>query len=258
MAALEALMAMESPPAFDAVIIDEAQDLMTGPAKDVIDVLLGGGWAGGTWRVFLDPQQDVFGANNREVVESLAIHGLRNRLTLNCRNTAEIARDTAIAAGRRLTETLPISGPQPVWLRYADEKEQKKLAAEQLRAWLDAGIRPEQIAILSPRRRENSVFANGLPPGVPARLIDGPLVTPTDHPKAMQFSTVAAFKGLEADAVLILDAQLGDRQRAETIYVGMSRPRTLLAVMRPARLDKAWEELQEEFGARLLETSLHR
>jgi superfamily I DNA/RNA helicase len=258
MAALEALMAMDSPPSFDALIIDEAQDLMTGPAKDVLDVVVRGGWQEGAWRVFLDPQQDVFAANNRQVVEGLANHGLRYRLSLNCRNTSEIARDTAIATGRRLTETLPINGPQPVWLRYHDEKDQRKLAAKQLRAWLEAGIRPEQIAILSPRRRDNSVFADGLPPGVPARLVDGPLITPSDHPRAIQFSTVAAFKGLEADAVLVLDAHLGDVERAETIYVGMSRARSLLAVMRSSRLDLVWADLQEAFGRRLLEASLHR
>ena len=77
----------------------------------------------------------------------------------------------------------------------------------------------------------------------------GPLIPRSEHPKAIQFCTVAGFKGLEADAVLSSMPRLGNPERAETIYVGMSRRGALLAVMRPAGLDPAWEELQEDFGA---------
>ena len=155
---------MDSPPSFDALIIDEAQDLITGPAKDVFDVLLRGGWEGRDLAAVPGPAQDVFGASNRDVVDSLSAYGLRFRLTTNCRNTSQIARDTAIAAGRTPAETMPIDGRQPVWLRYADEKEQRKSP----RSNSARGSRrypPDQIAILSPRRRENSVFSDGLPPG---------------------------------------------------------------------------------------------
>ena len=84
------------------LILDEAQDLLTGPAKDVFDVtptrrLEGAGPGGCSWI----RHRTSSPASSRDVVDSLTEYGLRFRLTTNCRNTSQIARDTAIAAGRR-------------------------------------------------------------------------------------------------------------------------------------------------------------
>jgi hypothetical protein len=69
----------------------------------------------------------------------------------------------------------------------------------------------------------------------------------------VQFATVAAFKGLEADAILLLDAPfLGQLDRASTLYVGMTRARALLSVLRQERFESQWERLQQEFGRRLV------
>jgi hypothetical protein len=254
-AALEALCTMANPPVFDVLIVDEAQDLLTGPAADVLDMVVSGGWDGGIWRLFLDPVQDVFENSHSEVVDRLDRLAVRWRLRVNCRNTAQIARDTAIAVGTDIQATLPVDGPEAVWLPYHDEREHRRLVARQLREWLESGLRPEQLTILSLVRRENSVLADGLPPGVGCRLVDGPLAEARRR-GAVQFCTVAAFKGLESDAVLLLDAQLGRRDRAEGLYVAMTRPRALLAVLRSQRLDSVWASLQRDFGRRLVSASL--
>jgi ATP-dependent exoDNAse (exonuclease V) beta subunit len=62
---------------------------------------------------------------------------------------------------------------------------------------------------------------------------------------------VAAFKGLESDAVLLLDAQLGREDRLASLYVAMTRARAVLAVLRSRRLDATWASLQQDFGRRL-------
>ena len=250
--AMEAWAALTDPPQWDLLVVDEAQDLLGAPSAELLDLLVIGGWEQGRWRLFLDPVQDVFTASHADIIDRISASGFRVRLSVNCRNSGPIARDTAIATGTELSDTLSIEGPEPIWLLYRDEREQRKLVARQLREWLDAGLRPAEITILSPVRRINSVLAEGLPPGTPCSLVDGPLLDRSSHPKDVQFATVAAFKGLESDAVLVLDApNFGEYAKAATLYVGMTRARALLTVMRHTKYDQRWSELQRDFGRRL-------
>jgi Nuclease-related domain/AAA domain len=252
-AAMEGWAALDDPPQWDLLVVDEAQDLLTGPAAELLELLVDGGWDEGRWRLFLDPVQDLFAASHTEVVDRVSAAAFRVRLSVNCRNSAPIARDTAIATGGPLSDTLAVQGPEPTWLVYSDEREHVKLVGRQIREWIDQGLRPQDITILSPVRRINSVLSDGLPAGTPCSLIDGPLFDRSTHPKAVQFSTIAAFKGLESDAVLLLDAPyLGRLDLAASVYVGMTRARAVLSVLRESRYDGAWRTLQREFGKRLV------
>jgi hypothetical protein len=254
-AALEAWCELEDAPQWDALVVDEAQDLLTGAASDVLDAVLVGGWNDGVWRLYLDPVQDIFVASHREVIDRVCGRAVQFRLGINCRNTAEIGRDTSIATGCSIQETLPVNGPDPIWLPYDDERDHRRLLGRQIRSWIEAGIRPDEITILSPVRRHNSVLADGMPAGVPSRLLDGPVLDPSQRQNAVQFSTVAAFKGLESDVVLLLDMPfLGREDRSATTYVGMTRARAVLAVMYDQRLGSKLEELQRDFGRRLVAT----
>jgi hypothetical protein len=251
--AMEGWAALGDPPQWDVLIVDEAQDLLTGPAAELLELLVEGGWDDGRWRLFLDPVQDLFAASHSDVVDRVSTAGFRVRLSINCRNSAPIARDTAIATGGPLNDTLAVHGPEPVWHVYSDRREHRKLVGQQIRTWIDQGFRPQDITILSPVRRMNSVLADGLPAGTPCSLVDGPLLDRSTHPKAAQFSTVAAFKGLESDAVLLLDApHLGRIDMAATVYVGMTRARAVLSVLRDSRYNDTWRSLQQDFGKRLI------
>ena len=188
-AALEGWCELENPPQWDALVVDEAQDLLTGAASDLLEALLVGGWNDGTWRLYLDPLQDIFVASHREVIDRICGGGAQFRLGINCRNTAEIGRDTSIATRCSIQETLPVNGPDPTWLPYGDDRDHLRLVGKQIRSWIESGIRPEEIAVLSPVRRQNSILADGMPPGVPCRLIDGPTVDAAQRGNAVQFST---------------------------------------------------------------------
>ena len=254
-AALEAWCELDPAPQWDALVVDEAQDLLTGAASDLLEAVLVGGWNEGVWRLYLDPLQDIFGASHREVIDRICDRGAQLRLGINCRNTAEIGRDTSIATGCPIQETLPVNGPDPTWLPYADNRDHLRLVGKQIRSWIESGIRPEEIAVLSPVRRHNSVLADGMPQGVPCRLVDGPIIDQAKRRGAVQFSTVAAFKGLESDVVLLLDDRLlGREDRRATTYVGMTRARAVLAVMYDQLLTAKMEELQRDFGRRLIAT----
>ena len=252
-AALEAWCELDDAPQWDALVVDEAQDLLTGAASDLLEAVLVDGWTVGAWRLYLDPLQDIFAASHRDVIDRVCGGAVQYRLGINCRNTAEIGRDTSIATGCSIQETLPVNGPDPTWLPYVDGRDHLRLVGKQIRSWIESGIRPNEIAILSPVRRQNSVLADGLPPGVPCRLVDGPMVGAAPPANAVQFSTVAAFKGLESDVVLLLDMPfLGREDRSATTYIGMTRARAVLAVMHDQRLKSKLDELQQDFGRRLV------
>jgi hypothetical protein len=52
-----------------------------------------------------------------------------------------------------------------------------------------------------------------------------------DDEGAVGFSTIAAFKGLEADAIVLLDAVTTHPSSRYLTYVGASRARALLAIL---------------------------
>ena len=94
--------------AFDALVVDEGQDLLTdGSALDTLDRVLDGGLAHGTWRFFHDPNQALFGSPAPGALDRLEDSGAtRAVLTVNCRNTKrtiEVIRllsgDVKVAAG---------------------------------------------------------------------------------------------------------------------------------------------------------------
>ena len=57
---VEALMETEPKP-FDAVVVDEAQDILTAEHLDALDLTVDGGLESGRWHLFLDPQQNIYG-----------------------------------------------------------------------------------------------------------------------------------------------------------------------------------------------------
>lgn len=247
LAALEGLEQMEVRPNWDALIVDEAQDLMTEAVEALLDAAIIGGMKEGTWRLFADPEQDVFSASEEAVIERLTQYATRWALTTNCRNTRQIAMHTAIASRTKMAEVQPLNGPDVSWVRYRDADEQLDRIVEQLRAWREEGLDASQIVILSERRRENSVLAGGLPRGTGFRMTEGPT---TEDSGAVRFCTVAGFKGLEANAILFIDPSLDASRRRSSVYVGMTRARAALVVMRPVSSDQRWEQLQSEFAER--------
>ena len=250
--ALEALCSMSDPPLYDAVIIDEAQDILTVPAIELIDGLVRGSLKNGTWRLFLDPRQDITGGMDVAATEMLRKVGATEfRLTVNCRNTAEIATQTAVTAGRALDETLPVAGPDVRYFYFSDEQQHRKEAAAILREWLDGGIPPQDIVVVGARSLGWTPLAGGELRGVAAELVE--TTRPDPVRRVIRYCTVASFKGLEADAVLYLNCGRlpPDPGPSSDIYVAMSRARSLLAVGVDERYRDEHDKLYAAFGARL-------
>ena len=92
-------------------------------------------------------------------------------------------------------------------------------------------LRPSQVAVLSPYKKDNSSLAgtdtlNGIP------VVED--IDAWNRGEGILFSTVRSFKGLEADAVVIMDVMEPGSKLNFTrtdFYVACSRAKHLLAVI---------------------------
>src|SRR5262249_14415867 len=95
----EALIQLNYKP-FDCLILDEGQDLLSHPYLDALDLTLSGGLDRGTWHIFLDPLQTIHSGFDPTVLERLKNYGYAEfQLTVNCRNTREVAVLASMISG---------------------------------------------------------------------------------------------------------------------------------------------------------------
>jgi hypothetical protein len=246
--AQEAVLDLELLGGYDALVIDEGQDLMIEGALDVFDALLDAGLERGTWRMFLDHKQNVFDAVDRRQYDRVAASATTQfQLFENCRNTPEINDITALLAAVEPDEPLAKSGPA-VDLRYVlDHREDAVTAATLADGWCRRGVPPQDVVILA----ADDVVATRVRDRWPG---DGPRVTTFADPAgdAIQIVTAAEFKGLEAVAAVVVGVrELSARETLRAMYVACSRPRALLAVV-------LHESAREDFELRAVEYARRR
>jgi hypothetical protein len=244
---------VEEGPRFDFLIVDEAQDLAHSGYLDVLDALLEKELSGGRWRMFGDfHHQALFGGAAKESIERILSRApdiARFKLLRNCRNTPRIAEYVVRLGGMdpgysRILR--PDAGPAgtPKTSFYRNANHQLSLLKVVLNELVAAGdFDAEDIVILSPlvascaKRLASSGDGFALEP-LPGR-----------RRGASSFGTVAAFKGLEAPAIVLTDIEeVGTEQSRQLFYVGTSRGTDRLRVL-------ARDGLQHKF-ARIMTGSL--
>lgn len=238
-------------PLFDVIVLDETQDLALDPYLDVLDILLEGGLAGGRWAFFGDfERQAIYTEDAVNAGESL-IDRIRSRapihtvypLRTNCRNSENIAIAIELACRLqpRYSGVLSVeAGPELVIRFYRDAAEQLPL--------LEGAIADARQRFGSPRIRILSVREDGS--SCAARLARhspslnlNPLRTGNATSDTVAFSTIHAFKGLEAPAVVITDIEeFGGARMEALLYVGMSRAKLHLCVLMHERCKVGYEE----------------
>jgi len=232
------LAGSESDVPFDMLIIDEAQDLLHSSAINVLNAWLSGGLAGGNWIIGGDfTNQAIYSGNSEENAEELlegyCPHYTRERLTLNCRNTRQIAEETGFLSGFR---SLPyrlghVEGLAVDYRYWRDPDHQVKILTEVIEKLLADGISPEDIVILSPRRFEHSAASTT------SRIRETNVheLRQKGRSKAsdeVAFSTIHSFKGMESKVVVMCDIDAVDSAEPQSLlYVGMSRARSHLTVL---------------------------
>lgn len=205
----------------DVLIVDEGQDFgefRLIAARELVK-------KDGDYLYCSDDRQDLYTRAGRAAVGADVLFSLVH----NCRNTQEINK-----TGNRVLDehVLPMPGLPvgvPATVRHcSNAREMAKIAWELARIWSDGS---NKIAILSPARLDSSSMAERRS-GHGLHLVAD--LGEWDAPGAVYFSTIKAFKGLEADAVIVVD--IAGPQHAHSLeggelYVACTRGRARLAVL---------------------------
>jgi len=213
---------------FACTIIDEAQDLLSSPCMDRIERLVQGGLSGGRWRMFMDPNNQ---SGLHEPVEPGILDSLKrictvHRLRRNCRNTQQIVMQTQLITGADIGVAVIEGQGPPIELVDVNDERSEAVALEQrLSLWLDGGVRPGHITVLSPKQLNDSVAAK-LSSRMASQIsaVD-PQTASRWPPSTITFATIRDFKGLENRCVAIVDLDgfaASDSDVAE-LYVAMTR-----------------------------------
>lgn len=208
--------------AFDAIVVDEAQDFCLGWWYVLTQSLLA--TPDGPLYAFLDPNQSLRG----EVQWPEVKFGARFKLTINCRNTRKIAVASAsvLALTPHIFPRAPVGSALRV-LRAGSERQQKGLVLQELRSLLRRDdVEPSQIAVIGPAAKDKGSLAD-------LADVDGvPVVTSAEEWRfggGILVTTARSFKGLEAEVVLLYDLGGFSRLfRREDLYVSCTRAKVLL------------------------------
>lgn len=219
---------------FDALIVDEGQDLLRLALLDPLDRVLTGGLDRGRWCWFQDTnnQAGLFGPAEPDALALLAsLSPTRIPLTTNCRNTRQIIALVQHTLGADMGVRGSGDGPAVVSHHAQNEAEAGHLLAVEIdRLTGPGGLAPGEISLLSPLTFSQSSAAR-----LPASRINS-LVVLDEYalrrfpPSTLSFAEISAFKGLENEAVIVLDLP---RPTVPTPlhYVALSRARTCLTVI---------------------------
>ena len=214
---------------YDVVIVDEGQDLLSEPYFDVFEALLKHGLEKGTWKIFYDPVQNVYSGLHTNSLNELVNKGHPAKFTLseNCRNTEKIAIATHLISGIEVPKSRKVAGIEVGTSYYNDETHLRKSVSNSINRLLGGGLKPWQITILGPNRLKNSNLRRGLM-NVPFDLLEDPSAS-FPGGTSIRYSTIRSFKGLESDAILLIDIEdLESAEAAFDLYVGGTRANTYL------------------------------
>ena len=220
-AALDRALAAKLLPRWDAIVVDEGQDLDRDWWPLIEDCLRDK--ASGSIAAFYDPAQNIFG-RACHVPE----HYPNFDLTWNFRNTRRIAEVVGTLAPSKMLPHPRAPEGEPVGL-HSWEGPTKTLAKleELVRKLIEKEqVRPDQIVLLTPHSRPNSLLQGK------TELCGHPLADdPLHREHALLHTTIGRFKGLESDVVILADVDASDARCGKNErYVASSRACQVLHV----------------------------
>ncbi|MGC5288864.1 NERD domain-containing protein [Micromonospora sp. DT231] len=233
-AALEVLL--DQPDlAGDFLIVDEIQDMVSDPYLDVLDLMVTGGLDGGRVLLFGDfERQAIFEPGEGRRLLGARISRLSShRLTANCRNLPRIGYQvnlfSKLQPGYRHFRRQD-DGVDPTLVPYRAGADQSPLLVQAVRALRDEGYELNEIVVLSPLRDGSAAQTT---PDSWLRQVLHPADGRHGRPGQLLHTTIQAFKGLEAPAVVVTDLDHRLVPGFESLmYVGMTRATDrLFAVM---------------------------
>lgn len=212
---------------FDELIIDEAQDILRDTYLDLLDLSLRGGLASGRWKFFGDfEKQAIYAAANLSLEQfqrDRANHVPVYRLRANCRNTPRIAELVHLLGGLRpdYTRVLrPDDRVEPGLKYYTSDAQQQQLLIAALQQLSSEGFTGEEIVILSPKA--GAACAAGKVNLAPWRDRVKPIELAGRG--LIGYSSIQAFKGLEATVIIVTDVDTIDSDSSVSLfYIAVTR-----------------------------------
>jgi len=214
---------------FDLVVIDEAQDICTPAYLDVIDLLLRDGLASGRLLAFGDfEHQTIYTGSDARVLLSGRLNAANYNLQTNCRNRPRIGTLASSAFGKAPYRQYrrQDDGVEVTLRPYLDQEDQVAKLAGLIDMFRTEHYPLGDIAILSALASGSAHSAMGAP--------HAGWLAPAENAPAgrIRTSTVHAFKGLEATAVILTDVtDLTSEHARQLLYVATTRATDRLAVL---------------------------
>jgi len=210
---------------FGKIIIDEAQDLINENYIEVFDAILHGGIERGYWSMFGDfSHQAIYselsGQQMKELLDKRTAY-IKYSLRINCRNTKPIGEEIRCITRFDNSEYLwtKVEGPPVNYYTWHDDEEQKSKLLSLLSDLKKGNVKSEDITILSPVCREDSIVST-----LSQRIND---YSP-DSGGQITFSTIQAYKGLENSVIILTNIKTYENEKL--LYVGLSRARSALII----------------------------
>jgi hypothetical protein len=222
---------------FDAVIIDEGQDLLNIPDLEKIDQALKGGLASGRWCFFYDVnnQAGLFGITDPKALGLLeSTIPARVPLRRNCRNTRIIIDKVKSLLGADMGIMGAGEGPE-VRQRMVDSDEGSAMAIEsEIDDIIEAGgLLHREVTMLSPLPFARSSASLLSQPYLEKVVLLDEYSLRSFPPEGLSFSEISNFKGLENEAILVIDLPYPKKSDypLPLHYVAMSRARAVLSLV---------------------------
>ena len=193
---------------FDALIVDEGQDLFEMRCIETLDDVLIGGLEAARWCWFHDPNNQSltprFDPRARSYLESL--EPVRMPLRINCRNTRVILEWIQDTLGADLGVQGAGAGPDVRIRTASTRRESAERVACEIGELVDVGgLAPGSVTILSPFEFAESSAAL-MPPDAARRVRRLDEYSMREIPgDKVGFARIEEFKGLENEAIVVVD-----------------------------------------------------
>ncbi len=222
---------------FDALVIDEGQDLLNPLLLQCLDKLVKGGLRQGNWLAALDPLQNIYRTQLEAGLEQLN-QANPAALTLedNYRNTREIIEYTITSTGidPQVNTLIQVQGLEIREDYYQDTQDQRIKLVKVLEKLKKNQVPPADICIVSLTSYEKSVLQGAPRAGkFPVQHL-ADLYPEEWDPDKVKFSSVHRFKGLESPVVILTDVIETNGDYATRCYTAMTRAKALLWVLKRA------------------------
>lgn len=205
---------------YSNIIIDEGQDLDDRLLNRLYELVRN---KHGCFYVFYDRNQYIMKNHLPQWIEDAEC---RLVLHKNCRNTAEVFRTSCSIMGLDKVFYNDIHGEVPMVKFYRTTLEMEDIVSNFMKRVTEEGLRPEDVVVLTAMTTKKT-WLNA------RKEYGGWKLSLTGEPCKVLFTTIRKFKGLEAEAILIVDVSMSSLtvpENRKLLYVGSSRAKSLLNI----------------------------